>query len=340
MATDVLDAMRDKLFSHIEPEASPRIVWHGGEPTAVPLSWYVSAYEKLRPVAPAKAVFAIQTNGLAISETWIDFFRSSGTKVGISIDGPERFHDRRRRTRAGTSTWCLVLRNLRWCQSVGLEPTVISVLERESLLAADEFYEFYRDNEIKNVSFSIDEATGANLTSSFNNDNCKQAMAKFLLKILSRAFREGYPLYIREIERIARILVHGGELWNEQIEPWDIVSVAANGDVTTFSPEFMEVKSAAHNDFCFGNIVRDKYEELLRNAILERTAGEIRAGVDLCRRTCRYFGICGGGSPSNKISENKSLQSSETSFCRLSVQAAADALLEFLRENSAQARKP
>jgi hypothetical protein len=40
--------------------------------------------------------------------------------------------------------------------------------------------------------------------------------------------------------------------------------------------------------------------------------------------------------------ENHSLESSETSFCRLSTQAAADALIQFMRERSlvAHAQKP
>jgi uncharacterized protein len=336
MSGDVVEAIRDKLFLRMAPDAAPRIVWHAGEPTVAPVAWYESAYEKLRPVTPPGAIFAIQTNGVATSEAWINFLCRSRTMVGMSIDGPQRFHDARRKTRAGRPTWSLVMRSLGRLQSAGLRPHVISVLHPECLTAADDFYRFYRDNDIDHISFSIDESQGANTTSSFDGADHKPAMIAFLRRILNLAFYEGYSLHVREIELVARVLAEEGEpADNEQVKPWDIIAVAANGDITTFSPDFMELRSAAHNNFCFGNIVRNTFDDLINNPIVKRTADEIRFGVELCRKNCRYFGVCGGGSPSNKMFEKKSLESSETSFCRLSVQAPADTLLEFLQDRSA-----
>src|SRR5215813_11287333 len=139
MAGEVVDAIRDKLFRHLAPDASPRIVWHAGEPTAAPLAWYERAYDKLRPLAPNATTFAIQSNGIAISQAWIDFLHATQTQVGLSIDGPQRFHDARRKTRAGTGTWSLAVGNLRRLQAAGLRPHLISVLHPACLAAAEEF---------------------------------------------------------------------------------------------------------------------------------------------------------------------------------------------------------
>src|SRR5262249_22142615 len=148
-------------------------------------------------------------------------------------------------------------------------------------------------------------------------------MAAFFRRILNLAFIDRYPLRIRDVERVARLLVDGGSVDNEQVKPWEIITVAANGDVTSFSPDFMELRSAAHNNFHFGNILRKDFDELLEDECCRRTAEEIRVGVEACRDTCRYFDLCGGGSPSNKMAEHKSLASTETLFCRLSIQAPA-----------------
>lgn len=332
MSRAVVDAIRDKLFARLAPDATPHIVWHAGEPTSVPVDWYEQAYAELRPAAPAGATFGIQTNGIAISSAWIDFLIRTDTRVGLSIDGPQRFHDRHRRTRAGTPTWSIVVESLARLQAAGLEPHVITVLHADCLSAADEFYRFYRDHGIDQVGFSIDEPQGAHRASSFGGGDHKVAMVAFLRRLLRLAFAEGHALHIRDVERIARLLAAGGTPDNEQVQPWEVVTVAANGDVTSFSPDFMEVRSAAHDDFCFGNIARDAFDTLVDGATFRRTCDEIRAGVDLCRANCRYFGVCGGGAPINKMAENKSLASDETLFCRLSIQAAADALIGFLRE--------
>jgi uncharacterized protein len=332
MTSAVIDAIRDKLFARIAPDAAPRIVWHAGEPTVVPITWYEAALEALRLRTPANAVFAIQTNGIAISADWIDFLQRSGTQVGLSIDGPQPFHDARRKTRAGTPTWSLVMESLHKLQSAGIRPNVITVLHRECLSAADDFYRFYRDNKISHVSFSIDEANGANATSSFGCGDYKAAMSAFLRRILRLAFAEGYPLNIREIERVAQLLRGDAVPHNEQVEPWDVVAIAANGDVTSFSPDFMELRVPDYQNFCFGNILEKNFEELANSELFKRTVEEIHIGVETCRLRCNYFGICGGGSPSNKMAENRSLRSGETLFCKLSIQAPADALVEFLTE--------
>jgi uncharacterized protein len=338
MAPAVVDAIREKLFSRMMPDAAPRIVWHAGEPTVVPIGWYESAYDKLRPAAPSEAVFALQTNGIAISSAWIKFLRRSGTTVGMSIDGPQRFHDVRRKTRSGGPTWSLVMKGLRDLQSEGIRPSVITVLHRESLSAPEEFYRFYRDNDISHVSFSIDEIVGAHTISSLHATDTRSMMISFLEQILSLAFHEGYRLHIREIERVARLLTGDVACRNEQVEPWDVIAVSANGDVTSFSPDFMEVESSEYDNFRFGNILHNDFDELVDNESFKRTLGEIRSGVELCRISCSYFGICGGGSPINKMSENRSLRSSETSFCSLSIQAPADALISFLKRNGAVGR--
>jgi uncharacterized protein len=335
----VIEAVGGKIFSRLAPDATPTVVWHAGEPTVAPISWYEEAYAALRPSTPPGVTFSMQSNGISLPEKWIDFLRTSDTRIGLSIDGPQRFHDARRRTRAGGPTWHLAMRSLQRLQAAGLQPAVISVLHPRSLSAADEYYGFCRDNSIHHISFSIDEAEGANATSSFDGLDHKPGMVEFLRKLLRLAFSEGHALYVREIERIAQRLTDGGPPDNEQVEPWQVVVVAANGDVTTFSPEFMELRSRQHNNFCFGNILHDEFDDLSENAFFKRARDEIGAGVEQCR-SCRYFGICGGGAPANKIFENKSLASAETSFCRLSIQAAADALIGFLSECKQTGRSP
>ena len=55
MSADVLGAIRDKIFPRISEAAAPAIIWHAGEPTAVPIAWYRHAYAELRRTAPPHA---------------------------------------------------------------------------------------------------------------------------------------------------------------------------------------------------------------------------------------------------------------------------------------------
>jgi uncharacterized protein len=330
MSRDVVEAVREKIFRHLPAQSAPIVVWHAGEPTAAPIEWYEHAYSRLLDVAPAQTGFAMQTNGIAINNKWIDLFRRTNTNVSLSIDGPERFHDARRRTRNDKPTWKLASRALRHLQAAGFDPSVITVLHPDGLECPEDYYAFYRDHGITQVSFSVDELEGANKSTSFAGKDFKAAITAFMLAMLEQAYRDSFPLHIREVERIAQRLA-GVELsGNEQVEPWAAIVVAANGSVSTFSPEFMEMNAPEYDDFVFGNILDGALTAFAATEVFERCARDVAAGVAACRSTCRYFDVCGGGSPVNKFSERGDLRTTETDFCRLTTQTSADALLAFV----------
>jgi sulfatase maturation enzyme AslB (radical SAM superfamily) len=101
MSAAVIEAIRDKIVRAMPADSAPVIVWHAGEPTTAPLTWYERAYDRLAAVAPRRTSFAMQSNGIAIDARWTALFRATSTNVSLSIDGAQRFHDRRRRTRSG-----------------------------------------------------------------------------------------------------------------------------------------------------------------------------------------------------------------------------------------------
>ncbi|WP_334389525.1 cyclophane-forming radical SAM/SPASM peptide maturase GrrM/OscB [Bradyrhizobium sp. AZCC 2262] len=334
MSRDVLEALREKIFRRLASQSAPIVVWHAGEPTAAPIEWYEHAYGRLRDVAPAHTSFAMQSNGIAINDRWVDLFRRTNTNVSLSIDGPQRFHDARRRTRNNRPTWQLAVRALRRLQDAGFDPSVITVLHPDGLNCPGDYYAFYRDLGITQISFSVDELEGANKVSSFSGRDFKAAVTDFVLEILNQAYRDDFPLHIREVERIAQKLA-GVELSeNEQVDPWAAIVVAADGSVSTFSPEFMEMNAPDYDNFVFGNILEGGLEDFSNTQAFLRASREIAQGVAACKSSCRYFALCGGGSPVNKLSEKGDMSATETEFCRLTTQTSADALLGLLSKQS------
>jgi uncharacterized protein len=330
MSQEVVEALRDKIFCRLPRQSAPIVVWHAGEPTTAPIGWYEHAYGRLLDVAPAQTSFAMQSNGIAINERWIELFRRTNTNVSLSIDGPQRFHDARRRTRNDKPTWKLATKALKRLQDAGFDPSVITVLHPDGLEYPEDYYAFYRDHGISQISFSVDEMEGANKSSSFAGRDFKPAITTFLVALLQQAYRDGFLLHIREVERIAQKLA-GVELSeNEQIEPWAAIVVAADGKVSTFSPEFMEVRAPEYGDFVFGNILEGDFPEFAETNVFQRCSRDVASGIAACRSACRYFGVCGGGSPVNKFSERGDLRATETEFCRLTTQTCADALLAFI----------
>ena len=70
--------------------------------------------------------------------------------------------------------------------------------------------------------------------------------------------------------------------------------------------------------------------DLPHRPALARMLADIDAGVAMCRERCEYFSGCGGGEPVNKLAENGSFASTETTYCRLTKMRATDLVLDAL----------
>jgi len=90
------------------------------------------------------------------------------------------------------------------------------------------------------------------------------------------------------------------------------------------------LRNASYDHFILGNINRDKLTEMAMGPVLRRMRQDIDAGVALCRERCEYFSICGGGEPVNKLSENGTFISTETTYCRMTKMRATDLVLDLM----------
>jgi uncharacterized protein len=118
--------------------------------------------------------------------------------------------------------------------------------------------------------------------------------------------------------------------FNQLATPFAITSMDWTGNIATFSPELLGLKSALYDDFILGNINRDRLTELADRPLLHRMRADIDTGVAMCRESCEYFSVCGGGEPVNKLFENGSFASTETTYCRMTKQRVTDLVLDRL----------
>jgi len=160
------------------------IVWHAGEPLALPLSFYKEAFETLSSlVDPGKIGHSMQTNGMLINDEWCNFIRAHGIRLGLSIDGPAFIHDAHRKTRGGKGTHAQVIRNVELLRKRGIDFHVIAVVTEQALNFADEVFQFFLDLGVRQVGFNIEELEGVNRTSSMTNNSIDERVRAFFRRI-------------------------------------------------------------------------------------------------------------------------------------------------------------
>ena len=91
------DELLEKFIEqYINSQTMPQVLftWHGGETLMRPLSFYKKAMELQKKYARGRSIDnCIQTNGTLLTDEWCEFFRENNWLVGVSIDGPQEFHD-------------------------------------------------------------------------------------------------------------------------------------------------------------------------------------------------------------------------------------------------------
>ena len=311
------------------------VVWHAGEPMVVPIAFYRDAFRMIKKAKPAELAIthSFQTNGTLINDEWCNFFAKEHVNVGVSIDGPKHLHDRNRLTRSGRGTFDKTITGIRLLRRHEVPFHVISVLSTASMAAPQELFDFYVEVGIERVCFNVEESEGDHVSQSFADDDVEAAYYSFLREFwrLSAAAPGKIP-FIREIEHALQQVIRPKDapFGNQLVEPFAITSMDWAGNISTFSPELLGLKNAQYGDFLLGNINRDRLVDLPQRANFARMFEDIEAGVAMCRDSCEYFSVCGGGEPVNKLAENGSFISTETTYCRLTKMRATDLVLDAL----------
>ena len=311
------------------------VVWHAGEPMVLPIEFYRDAFrmiDRLRPVEQEVA-HSFQTNGTLIDESWCAFIADERVGVGVSIDGPKQFHDRHRLTRSGRGTFERTIAGIRLLRRHEVPFHVISVLSPASMAAPREMFDFYVEEGIEQVCFNVEESEGDHVSDSFRQAGIETAYYRFLSEFwrLSSA-APGKITFIREIEQAMGQVMRPSDapFRNQLVEPFAVTSMDWAGNISTFSPELLGLKNTAYQDFLLGNINRDALVDLPHRPNFARMLADIESGVEMCRERCEYFSVCGGGEPVNKLAENGSFASSETTYCRLIKMRGTDLILNAL----------
>ncbi|MFY1595090.1 cyclophane-forming radical SAM peptide maturase AmcB [Micromonospora sp. WMMD737] len=324
MSPAVAAACAASITGQGSPEAVS-VVWHGGEPTAMPLEAFrglLVPFEALR--REGRVRHEIQTNATLINRRWCDLFAANEFTVGVSIDGPGALN-RNRLDRAGNDTVSRTLRGIDMLAASGMSYSVICVVTPETIAHADELVDFFTDLPgCGSVGFNIEEQEGAARVPVSDD-----AAYRFWRRLVQRRL-DGSPLRVRDLDRLADYIAanRAGPVRQVPYEP--IPTVSHDGDVALLSPELLGVPSERYGNFVAGNVLRSSIPEMLRRASSLRYVQEFVSALNDCATGCPFFGFCRGAQAGNRYFEHGTLAVRETAYCRTTRQALVRATVDQL----------
>ena len=126
------DELLEKFIQeYIGAQTMPQVLftWHGGETLMRPLAFYQKAMELQRKHAGGRTIEnCIQTNGTMLTDEWCRFFKENNWLVGISIDGPQEFHDEYRKNKQGRPSFVKVMHGIELLNKHGVEWNAMAVV--------------------------------------------------------------------------------------------------------------------------------------------------------------------------------------------------------------------
>ena len=154
--------MSDELLEqftreYIEAQTMPQVLftWHGGEPLMRSIDFYKKALTLQKKYARGRRIDnVIQTNGTMLTDECCEFFAQNNWLVGISIDGPQEYHDHYRLTTTGNPSWQKVMHGIELLKKHHVEWNAMAVVNAYNANHPLEFYHFFKENGCQYLQFT------------------------------------------------------------------------------------------------------------------------------------------------------------------------------------------
>jgi len=145
MSPEVLEAF---ISQYILAQSTREVqfAWQGGEPTLMGINFFKMVLGLQQKYARGKTISnTIQTNGTLVDDLWADFFAKNNFLVGISIDGPEQFHDHYRVNGYGQPTFNWVMEGVQTLKKHGVPFNTLTVINDYNSRFPAEVYGFLKE---------------------------------------------------------------------------------------------------------------------------------------------------------------------------------------------------
>lgn len=293
MDWEVTRKLAQRIRSHSERHQSPavNIILHGGEPMLVGME-YLSEWLKLvrHELGPDLAsLINMQSNGVLVTDEWIDFLVEHQVGLGISYDGPKHVHDRFRLHHDGRGSHdevrAAIERLKRHPRGSKIFSSVLTVVNVD--LDPQEVWDDFKSLGIYAFDILLPHSNHLHLP-----PQGRWNYRDWLITLFDLWFDDEEQHGLRYFENIIRCLLrYPYSTDNIGGRPVGVLVVETNGDYEGTDALKCTEEGLANLG---RNVMSDEIDELYLNPFVARLQ---QSNVPLCEtcQSCRASEVCGGG---------------------------------------------
>lgn len=314
------------IRQYIEAQTGPQVLftWHGGEPLMRPLSFYQKVLALQRRYAGGRQIDnSLQTNGTLLTDEWCAFFAENHWLIGISIDGPQEFHDEYRRARTGQPSFYKVMRGIELLRKHGVEWNAMGVVNDFNADYPLDVYHFYKENGCQYIQFTpiverlLTHADGRHLAN-VAEDNAPLAEFSATPEQFAHFACGIFDEWVRQ--DVGRIFV---QLFDATLACW----VGQMPGICTMAPMCGHSAVIEHNgdvyscdhfvfpEYRLGNIGQESITAMMYSERQRAFGRAKRDSLPTQCRECQWLFACNGGCPKDRFCRTAEGEAGLNYFC-------------------------
>lgn len=307
------DTLERFIRMYIQSQTTPQVLfcWHGGESLMRPLSFYKRVVELQKKYAAGRLIDnTIQTNGTLLDDEWCRFFRDNNWLVGVSVDGPQEFHDEYRRNKMGAPSFRKVMQGINLLKKHGVEWNALAVVNDFNADYPLDFYRFFKEIECRYIQFTpiveriLPRKDGRYLASPMDAQDIPLAdfsvlpaqWGDFLCAIFDEWVRNDVGEYFVQIFDATLATWVG-----EQPGVCSMARTCGHAGVMEYNGDVYSCDHFVFPEYKLGNIRTHTLVEMMFSERQQRFGADKRDRLPGQCRQCRYLFACNGECPKNRF---------------------------------------
>lgn len=310
MSEDLLERF---IRDYIESQTMPQVLfsWHGGEALMRPLSFHKRVVELQKRYARGVQIDnSIQTNGTLLTDEWCEFFRENGWLVGVSIDGPQEFHDEYRRNKMGQPSFRKVMQGINLLNKHGVEWNALAVVNDFNADYPLDFYNFFKEIDCRYIQFTpiverlYPHKDGRHLASPMDNGKVSLAdfsvspeqWGEFLVTLFDEWVKEDVGKYF--IQLFDATLAN----WvGQQPGVCTMARTCGHAGVMEYNGDVYSCDHFVFPEYKLGNIRTHTLVEMMYGERQQQFGMDKYAKLPAQCKNCEFLFACNGECPKNRF---------------------------------------
>ena len=283
-------------------------IWQGGEPSILGLDYYKLIVKLQKKYAGDKEIKNIfQTNGTLITDDFCKFFYDNQFLLGVSIDGPEKYHNKYRKKNDGTGSFYSVMNCIELFKKYNVDFNTLTTVNNYNELVPLEIYNF-----LKNIGSNFIQFIPVVETNIYNKDGfSKKNNLKSRIENYSVS-PDKYGLFLCSVfdEWV------GNDVGNVYVQLFDVTLANWLGvphDLCVFSETCGYSPVLEHNgniyscdhyvypEYNLGNILKKPFSKIVNSEKQKIFISEKKKKLPVYCKDCIFKNVCYGGCPKNRF---------------------------------------